>query len=141
MTDPLVGQRLADTVMDEGLPDPFKSFEDIPVGGYWKMLNRRDGKPLDVHTLADQRWWNNSGMQDPKFNQNLTGTVWSYKDPNGKYGMMSIHTVREEADGTISVRPGDGSSNSILNTWEVIDRPDLTQTWHGYIEHGVWKEV
>jgi hypothetical protein len=47
--------------------------------------------------------------------------------------MLSIHTVREEDDGTISVRPGDGSSNSILIKY----RAEPTW-WHGYIEHGVW---
>ncbi len=40
------------------------------------------------------------------------------------------HTVREHEDGTISVRPGDGSSNSIL----VIGHD--SEQWHGYIEHG-----
>lgn len=131
------GQRLADTPMDS-YPAPF---DEIEPGSYWKMLNCRDGEPLNVHTLQDQAWWNNTGVYDTKFDENLTGTVWSYKDPNGKYGMMSIHTVREEDDGTISVRPGDGSSNSILNEWIVTDRPDLSSTWHGYIEHGAWREL
>lgn len=44
------------------------------------------------------------------------------------------HTVREHEDGTISVRPGDGSSNSILVTGH------HGETWHGYIEHGRFYE-
>jgi hypothetical protein len=41
--------------------------------------------------------------------------------------------VREHEDGTISVLPGDGSSNSIL-----VSRRD--KSWHGYIRHGVFEE-
>ena len=48
-------------------------------------------------------------------------------------GNLVNHTVREHEDGTISVRPGDGSSNSIL-----VSRRD--STWHGYIDHGVLEE-
>ncbi len=49
-------------------------------------------------------------------------------------GNLTKHTIREEDDGTISVRPGDGSSNSILITGA------HGRTWHGYIERGVWNE-
>jgi hypothetical protein len=48
-------------------------------------------------------------------------------------GNLVHHTVREHEDGTISVRPGDGSSNSIL-----VTRGD--GSWHGYIDHGVLEE-
>jgi hypothetical protein len=48
-------------------------------------------------------------------------------------GNLVNHTVREHDDGTISVRPGDGSSNSIL-----VRRGDVA--WHGYVEHGVLEE-
>lgn len=133
----LVGQRLPDIGMGDGWPDG-ATFDELPAGSYWKMLNRKTGEPLNVHTLADQAWWNNTGVYDTRFDQNLTGTVWGYKDPNGNYGMMCVHTVREEEDGTISVRPGDGSSNSILNEWIVESKPELNVTYHGYIEHGVW---
>lgn len=44
--------------------------------------------------------------------------------------MLPVHTVREHEDGTISVRPGDGSSNSIL-----VKQGD-GQQWRGYIDHG-----
>ena len=44
---------------------------------------------------------------------------------------LMAHTVREHTDGTISVLPGDGSSNSIL----VTRRPG--ETWHGYVRDGV----
>lgn len=67
---------------------------------------------------------------------NLTKTVWGYTSPDGNgLGTLAIHTVREEEDGTISVRPGDGSSNSILHKGGGTGK-----VWHGYIEHGVWSE-
>jgi hypothetical protein len=80
---------------------------------------------------------------DPKTGQpahsdspsNLTGTVWEIVAPDTGFGVATLfhHTVREEEDGTISVRPGDGSSNSIL----VTGAHDTE--WHGYIEHGEWR--
>lgn len=51
---------------------------------------------------------------------------------NGFYagmGRLSAHEVVEHEDGTITVSP------SILVTGH-HDR-----TWHGYLEHGVWREV
>jgi hypothetical protein len=81
--------------------------------------------------LDDRRYWGN--ISDAVWAENLTGHVYGVLDPLGHYGMLSIHTIREEEDGTISVRPGDGSSNSILIKY----RAEPTW-WHGYIEHGVW---
>lgn len=78
---------------------------------------------------------------------NLTGLLYGVCIPKEKNGptqtdspahytgyaiaTLSFHTVREHDDGTISVLPGDGSSNSIL-----VPRTDF----HGYINHGVWYE-
>jgi len=67
---------------------------------------------------------------------NLTRTVWGFYSPDGNgCGYLIAHTVREEDDGTISVRPGDGSSNSILHSGGADGK-----IWHGYIEHGIWNE-
>lgn len=62
---------------------------------------------------------------------NLTGKVWAVVTPNGLIGLLAAHTVREEDDGSITVKPGDGSSNSILVS-------DGTESWHGYITRGLW---
>ncbi len=107
------GRRRPDTIEGE-LPG------EIRPGDYWKVLNP-DGTPLHVSHPG-----------------NLTGAVWYVVAPVGDadswmLGRLGLHTVREEDDGTISVRPGDGSSNSIL----ITQRPD--RSWHGYIEHGVWR--
>src|ERR1051325_4650478 len=105
------GERLADT-----------KFGDLPEGcwdkpgSYWKYLNA-DGSEMRS-----------------KCAENLTGTVWGIHPPVGGIVTLTKHTVREHEDGTISVRPGDGSSNSIL----VMGGPGPGQ-WHGYIEHGEWR--
>lgn len=51
--------------------------------------------------------------------------------PGYRVATLSLHTIREHDDGTISIIPGDGSSNSVL-------LPDCD--FHGYIDHGVWYE-
>lgn len=62
---------------------------------------------------------------------NLTGEVWFATTPNGLLANLGAHTVREEDDGSISVKPGDGSSNSILVA-------SFDRAWHGYITRGLW---
>jgi len=51
---------------------------------------------------------------------------WWIKDPTGYVGNLSpeLHTVVEHEDGTITVSP------SIL-----------APHWHGFLEHGVWRQV
>lgn len=111
----LVGRRVPDTKLGE-LPG------DIRCGDYWKVLDKR-GQPA----VSDEPG-------------NLTGTVWMVVAPIGEgdayaIGKLAKHTVREHEDGTISVRPGDGSSNSILITGA------HGRQWHGFIEHGVWRST
>lgn len=107
----MIGRRRPDTRLDR-LPRG-----ELHAGDYWKVLDPETGTPRR--------------SDDPT---NLTGTVWMVVAPLGDgfaIGRLEHHTVREHDDGTISVRAGDGSSNSIL-----ISRG--TKSWHGYIEHGVW---
>lgn len=109
------GRRLPDTF--EGLP------ADIRAGDYWRAI-AANGEPL----ISD----------DPT---NLTHGIWWVAAPVGDgdgfaVARLTRHTVREEEDGTISVRSGDGSSNSIL-----ISRGANGPQFHGYIEHGVWSSV
>jgi hypothetical protein len=102
--------RLPDTEENK-LPDGY----DI-VGTYWKVLV--DGKPkINLHPGK------------------LTEECWRITVPIGEgdgYGIANLdnHTVREHEDSTISVRAGDGSSNSILV------HGSKGRSWHGYVEHG-----
>jgi hypothetical protein len=109
----MTGRRLRDTVIDR-LP------ADIQAGDYWRVLiEDSDGlRPMNVSEPG-----------------NLTGSVWRVAAPMSygyAIGTLTKHTVREHEDGTISVRPGDGSSNSILITGHDGEQ------YHGYIECGVW---
>lgn len=109
------GRRLDDTVFGH-LPS------DIQPGDFWKYLDRNDpSKPMDCGQPAAD-------------GGNLTRTVWGYMSPIGGIGTLRLHTVREEENGSISVRPGDGSSNSILH------KCSNDKIWHGYIEKGLWSE-
>lgn len=115
-------------------------FGDLPVveedklfpenrGIYWRVMDRKNvTEPLTVDRLYPER----------DFSSNLTGQVWGIITPNGLYALLTMHTVREEEDGTISIRPGDGSSNSVLV--QSIGGDGKPISWHGYIEHGVWNE-
>lgn len=108
----MIGHRLPDLVAGQ-------IHGDLRAGAYWRILNAGDGEP-----------------RVSAFPENLTGDCWYVCAPMSygyALGRLEKHTVREHDDGTISVRPGDGSSNSILVTGH------HGETWHGYIEHGVWR--
>lgn len=88
--------------------------EDIRPGDYWKCYGIDLGDNLPT---------------------NLTRTVWMFASPDGNgLGTLMSHTVRVNSDLTISILPGDGSSNSVLHTGG-------GKTWHGYVYSGVWKSV
>jgi hypothetical protein len=117
------GRRRADCQLSD-LPD------DIAVGDYWKIVHP-DGRPV-----TPEDYWKRS------FPSNLCGTCWMIAVPNPEsktgegylLGNLVAHTVREHEDGTISVLPGNGSSNSILV------RGGEERSWHGYVSRGVLEE-
>lgn len=111
------GRRREDTEIGD-LPS------DLTPGDYWRVLI--NGEPWVV---TDE-------------SSNLTGGYWRIVVPmvgGGKKGFalgnLMAHTVRESDDGTISVLPNDGSSNSIL-----ISKGD-GRSWHGYIYSGEFREI
>lgn len=111
----LTGRRRPPTRFGD-LPD------DLQPGDYWRYVNREGGEPMSAATYR--------GGPVPS---NLTDSVWGYYSPDGNgLGTLVLHTVREHEDGTISVLPGDGSTNSILH------KGARDTQWHGYIRHGVW---
>ncbi len=54
------------------------------------------------------------------------GDAWHGVAPNGLLANLGGHKVTEHEDGTITVSPS-------------IKVFDGTQTWHGYLERGVWR--
>ena len=52
---------------------------------------------------------------------------WYVVTPNNLHGSLRNHTIVEHDDGTISVSP------SMLVNQGSVD------TWHGYLERGVWR--
>jgi len=59
-----------------------------------------------------------------------TNDGWRGTTPNGLIANLSAHEVTEHDDCTITVSP------SIL-----VTTGDDGLRWHGYLEHGVWREV
>lgn len=98
----------------------------LPDVEFAKNYERRDQEqPGDYYRVLND--------PDPYPPSNLTGQTWYVVAPNGVGGSLHNHTVREEDDGSITVKPGDGSSNSIL-----LSNGIGGLTWHGYITHGLW---
>lgn len=117
----VTGRRLPDTRFAD-LP---LEMDDLRPGDVWKYLNR-DGTPVSAAELYKRE----------DMSGNLTGGVWGFLSPDGNgIGTLALHTVREHDDGTISIRPGDGSSNSVLHSGGPAGL-----SWHGYVEHNVWTE-
>lgn len=111
--DTTPGRRRADVPLGDLPPD-------VQPADYWRYLVSDGSRPMHVEERG-----------------NLTGGVWGFYAPNGcGIGTLLKHTVRELADGTATVAPGDGSSNSIL-----ISGGGSGRSWHGYLERGVWREV
>ncbi len=63
-----------------------------------------------------------------EYGKNIFG-MWIVRPPRGHLGNVLNHKVVEHKDGTITVLP------SIL----ITDKQD--NSWHGYLEKGIWREV
>lgn len=85
---------------------------DLQHGDYWKVAGAISDEP-----------------------GNLTGTVWRFYFDGYGVATLTKHTVREENDGSISIKPGDGSSNSIGISG------GHGKYWHGYVYNGEFTEV
>lgn len=100
--------------------------DDLQPGDYWRYT---------VGEGAEERPASAKALYGDRAAGNLTDGVWGYYSPDGNgIGTLAAHTVREHEDGTISIRPGDGSSNSVLHTGGAQHK-----TWHGYVDHGDWQ--
>jgi hypothetical protein len=59
---------------------------------------------------------------------------WAGCTPNGHLGNFAAHDVIEHEDGTITVSP------SILVEGYDWKKKEERQLWHGYLEHGDWRQ-
>lgn len=70
---------------------------------------------------------------NPRFKAGEYGQIsdgtWYGCTPNGHACSLAKHTVTEHEDGTITVSPS------------ILVSDNSGELWHGYLEHGVWREV
>ena len=62
--------------------------------------------------------------------------AWHGCTPNGEQVNLSAHEVVEHADGAISVSP---SIRAFIPAQPQYQRPER-ELWHGFLEHGVWRD-
>lgn len=96
---------------------------------------RRDDTPFNrlPGDLEHGDYWKISDF-NPNEPSNAEKTAWRFYFDG--FGVMTLtkHTVREHEDGTISILPGDVSSNSIGI------HGAHSRYWHGYCYNGIFKE-
>jgi hypothetical protein len=74
-------------------------------------------------------------MESGDYMVNAEGVVW-VRLPNGiGPSLLTGWSVEEHEDGTITTSP------SILSKGPVTFGGAEYAEWHGYLEHGVWREV
>lgn len=94
-------------------------------------MNTTQGRRLPDATNLKGALFQPGDYQKVTFNDNFDQRVeWFCLPVRGMLGALGSHEVTEHEDGTITVSP------SIL-----IESNDPKQAWHGYLEHGVWREV
>lgn len=80
------------------------------------MQGRRlpDGAPRFSDVRPGDYWKNEYGW-------------WYANTPNGLLGNLKVHEVTEHEDGTITVSPS------------ILVNDGRPESWHGYMERGVWR--
>lgn len=78
-----------------------------------------------VYSTPDGRLLLTSG----DFGIDIKNNGWYCCTPNGHVGNLQGHDVTEHDDGTITVSPS------------ILVSDDTGELWHGYLEHGVWRQV
>jgi len=67
--------------------------------------------------------------------ENVGKPLWVCKTPNGHVGNLQVHTIKEEADGTITVTP-----SILISGHREGDPPgQISELWHGHLKAGVWE--
>ena len=84
--------------------------------------------------MQGKRVYDTEAFLEGEYGKHPADGTWYACTPNGMLGNLSGHEVVEHENGTITVSP------SIL-----VTSPDSKGNehvrWHGYLEHGIWREV
>jgi hypothetical protein len=59
---------------------------------------------------------------------------WQVRPPGCHAGGISKHEVEEHEDGTITVSPS-------IVLYDINERGETVEVWHGYLHHGIWKTI
>jgi hypothetical protein len=95
------------------------------------------GKASMERTVAGRRITANTEshlLKPGDYGRRQNGT-WIVCTPNGLSGSLSNHTVTEHEDGTITVAP-----SILISGWNYPESRNK-ETYHGFLEKGIWKEV
>lgn len=70
-------------------------------------------------------------------------TCWWVHTPSGQQGMLVLHDVAENEDGTITIEVKPAPPDDPGNRNSILFRPDSAghAGWHGYIDAGEWREI
>lgn len=72
--------------------------------------------------------WNGEDLlSEGEYAKHPTLGIWFCCSPNGHMGNLSRHGIVENEDGTITVTPSIGIGHN-------------NELWHGYLEHGIWRD-
>ena len=84
--------------------------------------------------MQGRRVYDTDSFKPGDYGRHPADGTWYGCTPNGMLGNLSAHEVIEHEDGTITASP------SILVTTSDSKGHDIVR-WHGFLEHGVWREV
>lgn len=82
--------------------------------------------------VVGRRVYNTEAFQAGEYG--LIEGYWYACTPNGELGNLFNHEVVEHEDGTITVSP-----SILVSSYD--SKGNAHVVWHGFLEHGVWREV
>lgn len=111
------------------------------------MSEQTQGRRLpDVRFGEPSKGWDSyeNGQPGDYLKVDYDGRIeWWIRDPYGRVGRLTSHTITEHEDGTITVRPSIFDGDPITD--EELQRYGIAAVagpgWHGWLEHGVWRSV
>jgi hypothetical protein len=78
-------------------------------------------------------------MRPCEYGRDPASGVWYGRTPNGHLVNLAAHQVTEHNDGTVTVTPSIGVKSSRYS--EEYDTMVTFTVWHGFLEHGHWRQA